>query len=290
MEKQKSSGMQVQSDRHDVPDNLERELAGWPEPLDRLRSALAQNEFVLYGQPVVDLTMDACPIMAEALVRLKEEEAALLPPGDFLPAFEHFRMMPELDRWVVGRAITFLEQGLRVARISINVARQSLQDRRFPSFIAEAVMASGVSASNLVFEIDESAILGHLEDAARFAGAIRAIGCGVLVDSFGAHGVSFAPLKSIHADFVKVDGSIVRSIARSPVARTKMNAIVRVGNTLGFDLVAEGVEDQHMLASLKVYGVRYVQGHGISRPLPMSALLQKRGNDGVERGLSSVSL
>lgn len=280
---QESGNQNPKTDGPEVPDALEHELAGWPEPLNRLREALSQNEFVLYGQPIVDLGVGEHPTMVEALIRLKEEEAALLPPGDFLPAFEHYRMMVELDRWVVAKVVTHLVHDSRISRVSINVSAQSLEDSGFPNFIAEAALAAALPASSLVFEIDESAILERLTAAARFARAAREIGCRVLIDSFGAHGVSFVPLKSVRVDFVKIDGSIVRNIMRSPVSRTKLNAIARVGKTLGFELIAEGVEDKNLLADLKGYGVRYAQGHGISPALPMNVLLAESNHNGVER-------
>lgn len=265
----------AQPDAYEVPDDLERELAGWPDPLNRLRAALRQNELVLYGQPIVDLRSGGHPPMAETLVRLKEEEEALLPPGDFFPAFEHYRMMPELDRWVLGKALSHLFHGSHIPRVTINVSTQSLADSSFTRFIAEAAMASALPASSLVFEIDEAAILDHLETAARFAASVRAIGCGVLIDGFGGKGVSFTPLKSLRVDFLKVDGGIIRNIGRSPVAQTKLEAIVRVSKTVGFELIAEGVEDEQILARLSVMGVHYAQGYGVSPPLPMETLLNK---------------
>jgi len=248
------------------------QLAGWAGTRTKLYEALGQNKVVLYCQPVLDLQAGMHFPMAEVLVRLHEEEAALLPPGEFLPVFEHYRMMPALDRWVVGKVVRQLMQGARIPRFSINVSTQTLEEPGFPMFVADTLVAAALPASSLVFEIDESDVLSRLEAVARFAASIKAIGCGVLIDGFGGRAVSFAPLKRLSVDFLKVDGSIVRNILRSPVAQTKLNAIQRVGKTLELGIIAESVEEQDIHVRLKSLGVGYAQGFGISKPRPIAAL------------------
>jgi EAL domain-containing protein (putative c-di-GMP-specific phosphodiesterase class I) len=254
-------------------DEVDQQLAGWADPIARLREALSQNELVLYCQAVLDIRGAPSFPMGEVLVRLREEEAALLPPGDFFPVFEHYRMLPDLDRWVVNHVVTRLAQGSRIPRLIVNVSSQSLEDPGFAKFVANALGASAVPAASLIFEIDESDLLQRIEHAARFAAAVRAIGCAVSIDGFGARAVSFAPLKVLRADFLKVDGSIVRNVLRSSVALAKLQAIVRVGETIGLGVVAEFVEDQDVLTRLKALGVRYAQGFGIHEPRPLDALL-----------------
>src|SRR6202008_861252 len=98
--------------------------------------------------------------MGEVLVRLREEEKALLPPGEFLPVFEAHGMMPQLDRWVVKHVVARLARGSRLPRFSINVSGQTLHDTQFPGFVAEVVKKANVHPAGLVFEIDESDVLG----------------------------------------------------------------------------------------------------------------------------------
>ncbi len=254
-------------------DEMDPQLSGWADPKARLYEALTRNELVLYCQPVLDLQGGARFPMAEVLVRLREEEAALLPPGDFFPVFEHYRMLPDLDRWVVTHVVTRLAQGSRIPRLVINVSSQSLEDAGFAKFIADALVAAAVPATSLVFEIAESDVLYRLEHAVRFAAAVKAIGCAVSIDGFGGRAVSFAPLKVLRSDFLKVDGSIVRNILRSSVALSKLGAILRVGETIGLSIVAECVEDQDILVRLRALGVHYAQGFGIYEPRQMDALL-----------------
>jgi EAL domain-containing protein (putative c-di-GMP-specific phosphodiesterase class I) len=266
---------------HRQPDaflrELDAELSGWGEPVARMRQALERDELVLYCQPIAALTGAVRFPMAEALVRLREEEASLLPPGEFLPVFEHFRMMPLLDRWVLRSAVRHLAQGSRIPRLSINVSGQTVEDAAFPGAVAGALMASGVSGASLLFEIDESSLLAHADAAARFGSAVKAIGCGLTIDSFGRRAVSFAPLKALGVDFVKVDGVIVRRLLGSEHAEKKLRAVLRVGEAIGFSVIAEMVEEQDILTRLKALGVGYAQGFGIYQPHPLAGFAADRG-------------
>ena len=249
----------------------DRQLTGWLDPVARLRAALEKNELELYAQPIRKIPNGAFP-MAEVLVRLREEESALLPPGEFLPVFEHFHMMPQLDRWVVRHAIRRLASGSKVARLTINVSAQTLEDAEFPRFVAGELMESRVAASSLLFEIDEPDVLGRPQAAERFASALKTIGLGVMIDGFGRRAASFAPIKALRPDFIKVDGSITRRVLSSPAAEGKLKAIVRVGEAAGFGVVAECVEEQDILLRLKALRVGYAQGFGIFRPHPLASI------------------
>ena len=253
-------------------DQMSRELAGWSDPFARLRQALDRNELQLYCQPILSLRPPGGFVMAEVLVRLREEEALLLPPGDFLPVFEHFGMMPELDRWVVSHVVRW-RAGARPAGLrsfSVNVSVQTIGDPEFPGFVASELRAMKVSPAALTFEIEESSVLARAESASQFAEAMKGVGCKVAIDGFGQRSVSFAPLKTLRVDFVKVDGSIVRNLLRSSVAEQKLRAVVRVGETIGVGVIAECVEEADILARLRALNVGYAQGFGIARPAPIA--------------------
>ena len=236
---------------------------------ERLRQWLARDELTLYCQPITSLGGGAAFPMAEVLVRLREEEKALLPPGAFLPVFEKYGLMPELDRWVVRNAIAHIARGSRVPRFSINVSSQSLADAGFAKAVALELVSAGVSGTAILFEIDEADSLARLEAAAQFARGIRAVGCGLMVDGFGRVSQSFFALKALQVDFVKVDGSIVRRLLIDKSAEAKLRAIQKVGDAMGFQLVAEMVEDQDILLRLKALGVAYAQGFGVCEPHPI---------------------
>ena len=245
---------------------MEIELAGWREPGERIRQALAKNELALYCQPIVALDGSAGFPMAEVLVRLREEEQALLPPGEFLPVFERHGLMPELDLWVARHVIRHIARGSRIPRFSINISSQSLADDAVPKAIALELVSAGVSGAALLFEIDEADCLARLGAATKFARSIRAVGCGLMVDGFGRRSHSFAALKALQVDFVKVDGSLVRKLLTDARSEKKIRAIQTVGGALGFALVAEMVEDQDVLVRLKALGVACAQGFGICQP------------------------
>src|SRR5881394_988976 len=122
-------------------DRMDSELAGWSDPVRRLRDAIENDEFELYCQPILQFVGDERYPMAEVLVRLREEERALLPPGEFLPVFEHYRMMPQLDRWVVRQVVRHLAKGSKPARFTINIAAQTIEDAEFPRFFAAEAKA-----------------------------------------------------------------------------------------------------------------------------------------------------
>ena len=251
---------------------MDSELVGWADPVQRLRTAIEKDEFELYCQPILALRGGEGYPLAEVLVRLREEEKTLAPPGEFLPVFEHYRMMPQLDRWVVRRAIKRLAQGSRIPRFTVNVHSQTLEDAEFPRFVAAQLRTEFLPPDSILFEIDESDAFARLGAASQFAAACRAIGAGVLVDGFGRRAASFAPIKELAVQFVKVDGSITRKLLTSEVARTKMNAMLRVSEALKFSLIAECVEEQDVLVRLKALGCGYAQGFGIYQPHPIASL------------------
>jgi EAL domain-containing protein (putative c-di-GMP-specific phosphodiesterase class I) len=255
-------------------ERMDSELAGWANPVQRLKDAIENNEFELYCQPILQFVGSERYPMAEVLVRLREEERALVPPGEFLPVFEHYRMMPYLDRWVVRHTVKRLAQGSRIARFTVNVAGQTIEDMEFPRFVTGQLAANQVAGSRLLFEIEEADTLARPESVERFAATMKPLGTPLLVDGFGSRAVSFTPLKALGAQFVKVDGRITRKVISNESARNKLNAILRVGERLGFAVVAECVEDEDVLARLQAMGVGYAQGFGIHQPHPIDAFAE----------------
>ena len=250
-------------------ERMDHELAGWSDPATRLREALGNDEFTLYCQPIASLRGAERFPLAEILVRMREEERALLPPGEFLPVFEHFGLMPHLDRWVLRHVIKHLAARSRIARFTINVSGQTLQDNAFPAFAAGQLRAAGVAPDAVLFEIDESDVLARLESAVRFAAAVKAYGGGLLIDGFCRRSVSFAPLKSLRVNYLKVDGSVIRKLLGNAAAQAKVKAVVRVAEALQAGVVAECVEEQDVLVRLKALDVGYAQGFGVHQPQPL---------------------
>ena len=253
-------------------ERMESQLSGWSDPVDRLRGALDNDELQLYCQPILALQEGGQYPLGEVLVRLREEERALVPPGEFLPVFEHYRMMPQLDRWVVRHTVKCLARGPRIGSFTVNVSAQTLEDSEFPRFVAAQLSALKLNGQGLAFEIDEADALQRPVAARQFADACRSLGVRVLLDGFGRRSVSFTPIRDLAVQLVKVDGAIIRKLLSSEVAVSKLNAILRVSEVLGFSVVAECVEEQDVLVRLKAMGVTYAQGFGIHEPHPIDAL------------------
>ncbi|HYD57196.1 MAG TPA: EAL domain-containing protein [Burkholderiales bacterium] len=253
-------------------DELGNVLAGWDDPQARLRNALSKDELVLYCQPIRALQGPATHPIAEVLVRLREEESAMLPPGEFLPVFEHYGMMPELDRWVVRSVVKRLARGSKVPGFSVNLSGQTLADAAFPKFVAGELMDARVPPKSLLFEVDESDLLAKPDVVRDFSTALRTIGVQTMADGFGRRAASFAPLKALVPRFIKVDGSITRRVLASETAARKLQAVVKVAEALGVEVIAECVEEQDILLRLKALGVGYVQGFGVYRPHPIDSV------------------
>jgi len=251
---------------------MDSELSGWSDPVRRLRDAIERDEFELYCQPILQFDGAERYPMAEVLVRLREEERALVPPGEFLPVFEHYRMMPQLDRWVVRHTVKRIAEGSRIARFTVNLSGQTLDEEDFVRFVAAQLSVNQVPPEKLLFEIDESDALMRLGACKRFGDAYRALGGQLLIDGFGNRAVSFLPVRELAPKFVKADGSICRKVLSSDTARHKLSAMVRAGQTLGYGVVAECVEDQDVLTRLKAMGVSHAQGFGVYQPHPIDSL------------------
>src|SRR5437660_4659507 len=191
---------------------MDSELAGWTDPVRRLRDAIENDEFELYCQPILQLAGDERYPMAEVLVRLREEERALLPPGEFLPVFEHYRMMPHLDRWVVRHTVKRLAQGSRIARFTVNISAQTMEDMEFPRFVAGQLAATKVAGSRLLFEIDEGDTLARPESVERFAAMMKSVGTPLLIDGFGSRAGSATPGTGLGVALATADGSAARKV------------------------------------------------------------------------------
>jgi EAL domain-containing protein (putative c-di-GMP-specific phosphodiesterase class I) len=250
----------------------EQPASPWNDTPSRLRKALKQDEFVLFCQPILALRGNGGFALAEVLIRLREEEQALLPPGEFLPLFEQHEMMPLLDRWVLVRIVQRIAAGCRVARLAMNVSGQTLLDAEFPGFFAETVKRSKIPPAAVVFEVDERDLVGRPQAVKRFAERMRSTGGGLAVSGFGRRLDSFDALEAMRPDFVKVDGSIILKILKSATSEGLLKAVLRVGASLRIGVVAECVEDQDTLTRLVSLGVGYAQGFGVTTPRPLEQL------------------
>ena len=243
--------------------------------LRTLQNALRNNQFRLYWQPIVPAhgTNGHGPAM-EVLVRLTDEQGQDLPPVELVRAAERYRLMGLVDRWVVQTTFTALGRGaidLAAGRsLAINISGQTLSDAQFPEFVVESFDQSGVDPAQVCFEISESSVVANLDAARRFVGVLHGMGCQFALDDFGSNLGSFASLKNLPMDYLKIDGSFMRNLARDSVNQAMVTATIKLARSLNFKVIAEQVEDAAGLDAARSIGVDYLQGYAIARPRPLS--------------------
>jgi len=241
--------------------------------LQRLQGALKENRFQLYHQVIVPAHgNDGGPAM-EVLIRLRDENGQELAPAEFMRAAERYRLMGLVDRWVVQTTLAALGRGAIAVQpdrcVAINISGQTLGDLQFLEFVVECLDSTGVSPAQICFEITESAVVANLEHARRFVGVLHGMGCKFALDDFGSGVGSFSNLKNLPLDYLKIDGSFIRNLARDTVNQAMVTAMIKLARTLNFKVIAEQVEDTAALEAARRMGVDYLQGYAIGRPQPL---------------------
>jgi diguanylate cyclase (GGDEF)-like protein/PAS domain S-box-containing protein len=243
----------------------------------RIRQALAEDRFCLYYQAIVPLArQDKTSVHGEILLRLVDEQGQLISPLAFIPAAERYHLMPTIDRWVIRHALAIMAHhrlppnGKHTPmHIAINLSGQSLCEEQFLEFVIEQLQQSGVTPGRVCFEITETAAIANLTHALHFITALREIGCHFALDDFGSGLSSFAYLKGLPVDYLKIDGGFVRDMLDDPINSAIVNAINQIGHVMGIQTIAEFVENDSTLTKLRELGVDYAQGYGIARPEPL---------------------
>jgi EAL domain-containing protein (putative c-di-GMP-specific phosphodiesterase class I) len=245
--------------------------------LQRLQRALKENGFELYVQPIVALAgrSQAGPA-AEILLRMRDESGASILPVHFLASAERYQLMSHIDRWVVQAALTAIAGGaphLPTGRsCGINLSAQTLADDDFLEFVVDALDHTGVAPDKICFEVRESAVVSQIDQAQRFINVLHGIGCRFALDNFGSGIGSFANLKHLSLDYLKIDGMYTHDVEAEGLNREMVAAMVKLARTLDFRVVAEQVEDQASFEALRSLGVDFVQGFVVDRPRPLHAV------------------
>lgn len=252
------------------------ELMGWDDPKAKLEHALKEDQFLLFTQKILPLRSSLPdPLCYEVLLRLREEEDNLLPPGGFIPAAERYGMMEEIDRWVVRNLIRWCLDLKRrtpaqpIPLYCINLSEETIRSADFARFVRGELEERNFNARSLCFEIEEPDIISQHENVERLINSLKPLGCRFTVDSFGSVKVSFTHLKGLAIDFIKIDGVIIQNILRDPSEFAKTRAIKTVCEKIGLCTIAEFVESKETLDKLREIGVDYVQGFGVARPGPI---------------------
>ncbi|HEV8019585.1 MAG TPA: EAL domain-containing protein [Steroidobacteraceae bacterium] len=241
--------------------------------LQRLQTALRENRFQLYTQPIVPARDgDGGPAM-EVLIRLQDGSGHDLLPAEFMRAAERYHLMGLVDRWVVQTTLAALGRGALAVpahrSVAINISGQTLGDAQFLEFVVECLDSTGVAPAQVCFELTENAVIANLDQARRFVGVLHGMGCQFALDDFGSGLGSFSNLRNLPLDYLKIDGSFTRNLARDNVNQAMVTAMIKLARTLNFKVIAEQLEDTAAMEEARRMGVDYLQGYAIGRPQPL---------------------
>lgn len=243
---------------HPAEDSL-TQLSEAHQWIRRIKDALREDRLLLHFQPVARLS-DARIEHYEALIRMRGELGEIIPPSTFIPAAERFGLMPALDRWIVRQVIQTLHDHAETY-LFMNLSGHSLADEALLHFIETELHRQDVRPERLGFEITETAAVQDLVRAERWIRQIKALGCRFALDDFGVGFTSFAYLRSLPVDQIKIDGSFIRTLDEDPSNRHIVQAMHTLARSLGKETVAEFVESDAVLQILREIGVTYGQGY-----------------------------
>ena len=248
--------------------------------VSQIQQTLDSDAFQLMAQPIVSLTGEDNRRQFEILLRMKDSDGNKIPTSAFFSAAERYQMMPQIDRWVVSATLARLSEHAEFLKrsnslFSINLSGQSLGDDEILSFIEDELDASGLLASNVCFEVTESAAVSNRKKAQSFIDTLRERGCKFSLDDFGAGLSSFAYLKSFNVDTLKIDGGFIRDIAENRISESMVAAITQVAKVMELDTVAEYVETKESMDLVSKLGVDYAQGHIVGKPTRLEDVLEE---------------
>ncbi|MFP7722284.1 bifunctional diguanylate cyclase/phosphodiesterase [Lysobacter sp. A3-1-A15] len=241
---------------------------------NRLRWAVEEGRLLLKYQEVWPL---AAPSNGkphiELLLRFRDEQGRLVPPGAFMPAAERYGLMPMIDRWVVETALSNFDRlhpsGPDLQLATINLSGASIEDDALATLVLDLIEQHGIDPGRVCFEITETVAVRHLSQVSRFIERLRAAGCLIALDDFGAGMSSFGYLKNLPVDIIKIDGSFIRDILVDPMSHAIVGAVTDIGHRLGLKVIAEWVSSEEIAQELHDMGVDYAQGYVLHKPEPV---------------------
>jgi EAL domain-containing protein (putative c-di-GMP-specific phosphodiesterase class I) len=238
---------------------------------NKLREVLDDNRLLLYYQPVVRLS-DLRTVHCEILVRLRDDNGAVVLPGQFIEYAESLGMVQEIDMRVVERLLQHLRQPRQRSakfRYFVNLSRVSISDQRWVRKFHCMLAGSDINHSQLVFEITETAAMSDVDVTQQFIRELKQMGCRFALDDFGAGFSSFYYLKRFDVDYLKIDGGFVRDLATDEGNRIFVRALCDVARGLNKQVVAEWVENRETMVILSEMGTLFAQGYLFHRPAPL---------------------
>lgn len=241
---------------------------GW---IARIQKAFDEDLFILYSQKILSLGgPEEAGEHREVLLRMKDDDGTMIPPMAFIPAAERYGLMPQIDRWVVNAVFSQLAQehsdGADEGTCAINLSGTSICDDDFLTFVLEKMDYYQTEPSQICFEITETAAITNLSQATVLIRELKKRGCRFSLDDFGSGMSSFAYLKHLPVDYLKIDGGFVKDMIDDKIDCAMVEAINHIGHVMGIRTIAEFVENDEILAKLRVIGVDFAQGYGVEKP------------------------
>ena len=238
--------------------------------VSRIHEALREQRFVLYTQRLQGLGPDnGTDDHHEVLVRMLDPQGGLIAPAAFIPAAERYGLMPQIDRWIISTVLAHAATGS--VTYAINLSGATVCDETFLAFVQRSFREHGTDPKRICFEITETAAIANLRQATALIRELKLMGCRFSLDDFGSGMSSFAYLKHLPVDYLKIDGGFVKDMLDDPVDRAMVESINHIGHVMKLRTVAEFVENDAVLAALRAIGVDYAQGYGVQKPVPMGA-------------------
>jgi diguanylate cyclase (GGDEF)-like protein/PAS domain S-box-containing protein len=238
----------------------------------RITKALAENRFCLYSQTIAAIAPTTIQENhCEILLRLRDEQGILVAPMAFIPAAERYNLMPTIDRWVINTLFKHwsLTKHDSNTTYAINLSGTSINDDQFISFLHKQFALYQVPPHSICFEITETVAIANLTKASQLIRELQRWGCRFSLDDFGSGMSSFAYLKTLPVDYLKIDGGFIKNIIENSVDDAMVEAITRIGHIMGVKMIAEFVENDAILQRIKALGVDYAQGFGVAEPCPL---------------------
>ncbi|SIO21361.1 ABC transporter substrate binding protein [Salinivibrio sp. ES.052] len=242
--------------------------------VSHIHDAIAHDRFDIYAQQIVDIRPGSQDTLyIEALVRMRDTQGGWLPPSMFIPAAERYNMAHQLDTVVVTKTLAWFdahpEQIAKLGKISINLSGRSITQKDFVTFLIAAIEQTQVPSECICLEITETAAITNMSSAIELFSQLKALGCVIALDDFGAGISSFGYLKRLPVDIIKIDGQFIRDIATDDTDYAMVKAINDLAKQMGKQTVAEFVENAHILNKLRALDVDYAQGYHFSVPAPL---------------------
>ncbi|KZY41120.1 MULTISPECIES: EAL domain-containing protein [unclassified Oleiphilus] len=241
-----------------------------------IKEALTNDQFFLVFQHIAPNQGQEQNFHYEILLRLINSNGNLCSPGQFLPAAERYNLMPNIDRWVIKNYFAWLgkhpEHLEKLGCASINLSPQSIGQKEFSAFLVNLFEENKVPPHKVCFEITESMAITHLDNTQNFIDKFRALGCRFALDDFGTGFSSYAYLKDLNIDYLKIDGVFVKNLCDDAVNTAMIKSIADVASAIGIETIAEFVETAEIQDKLTEIGITYSQGYHIHKPVKLDSL------------------